>query len=220
MNIQFNWLKFIISFSLVVILFPSCSITKCRYSSGFNLSINTGFNKEKKEWIANKRNKTKPKDSIKLAETKVMHFNTKVDSIQSMEMTHNHEIVDIINQCIHQDKVEKTQAISLKNNINTTCQLKEDVVLKDTKGTLKKGKKITQKEKSFWDTWLGIALIDVASFILGLILFLGIMYVVLIFETLSFPLQFLLIVIGLILFMIILSDLFNSTTDAIFDFFT
>ncbi len=220
MNIQLNWLKFIISFSLVVILFPSCSITKCRYSSGFNLSINTGFNKEKKEWIANKRNKTKPKDSIKLAETKVMHFNTKVDSIQSKEMTHNHEIVDIINQCIHQDKVEKTQAISLKNNINTTSQLKEDVVLKDTKGTLKKGKKITQKEKSFWDTWLGIALIDVASFILGLILFLGIMYVVLMFETFSIPLQFLLIVVGLILFMIVLSDLFDSATDAIFDIFT
>jgi hypothetical protein len=220
MNIQFNWLKFIISFSLVVILFPSCSITKCRYSSGFNLSINTGFNKEKKEWLANKRNKTKPKDSIKLAETKVMHFNTKVDSIQSKEMTHNHEIVDIINQCIHQDKVEKTQAISLKNYINTTCQLKEDVVLKDIKITLKKGKKITQKEKSFWDTWLGIALIDVASFILGLILFLGIMYVVLMFETFSIPLQFLLIVVGLILFMIVLSDLFDSATDAIFDIFT
>lgn len=220
MNIQFNWLKFIISFSLVVILFPSCSITKCRYSSCFNLSINTGFNKEKKEWLANKRNKTKPKDSIKLAETKMMQINTKVDSIQSKEMTHNHEIVDIVNHCIHQDKVEKTQAISLKNNINTTCQLKEDVVLKDTKRTLKKGKKIIQKEKSFWDTWLGIALIDVASFILGLILFLGIMYVVLMFETFSIPLQFLLIVIGLILFMIVLSDLFDSATDAIFDIFT
>lgn len=220
MNIQFNWLKFIISFSLVVILFPSCSITKCRYSSGFNLSINTGFNKEKKEWLANKRNKTKPKDSIKLAETKVMHFNTKVDSIQSKEMIHNYEIVDIINHCIHQDKVEKTQAISQKNNINTTCQLKEDVVLKDTKRTLNRSIKITQKKKEFWDTWLGNALIDVATFILGLILFLGIMYVVLIFETLSFPLQFLLTVIGLILFMIILSDLYNSTTDAIFDIFT
>lgn len=220
MNIQFNWLKFIISFSLVVILFPSCSITKCRYSSGFNLSINTGFNKEKKEWIASKRNKTKPKDSIKLAETKVMQINTKVDSVQSMEMTQKHEIVDIINQCILQDKVEKTQAISLKNNINTTSQLKEDVVVKDTKRTLKKGKKITQKEKSFWDTWLGIALIDVASFILGLILFLGIMYVVLMFETFSIPLQFLLIVVGLILFMIVLSDLFDSATDAIFDIFT
>jgi hypothetical protein len=220
MNIQFNWLKFIISFSLVVILFPSCSITKCRYSSGFNLSINTGFNKEKKEWLANKRNKTKPKDSIKLAETKVMHINTKVDSIQSKEMTQKHEIVDIVNHCIYQEKVEKTQAISLKNNINTTCQLKEDVVLKDTKRTLKKGKKITQKEKSFWDTWLGIALIDVASFILGLILFLGIMYVVLMFETFSIPLQFLLIVVGLILFMIVLSDLFDSATDAIFDIFT
>lgn len=220
MNIQFNWLKFIISFSLILILLPSCSITKCRYSSGFNLSINTGFNKEKKEWIANKRNKTKPKDSIKLAETKMMQISTKVDSVKSKEMTQKYEIVDIINQCIHQDKVEKTQAISLKNNINTTCQLKEDVVLKDTKRTLKKGKKITQKEKSFWDTWLGIALIDVASFILGLILFLGIMYVVLMFETFSIPLQFLLIVVGLILFMIVLSDLFDSATDAIFDIFT
>ncbi len=220
MNIQFNWLKFIISFSLVVILFPSCSITKCRYSSGFNLSINTGFNKEKKEWIANKRNKTKPKDSIKLAETKVMQINTKVDSIKSKEMTQKHEIVDIVNHCIYQENVEKTQAISLKNNINTTCQLKEDVVVKDTKRTLKKGKKITQKEKSFWDTWLGIALIDVASFILGLILFLGIMYVLLMFETFSIPLQFLLIVVGLILFMIVLSDLFDSATDAIFDIFT
>jgi hypothetical protein len=220
MNIQFNWLKFIISFSLVVILFPSCSITKCRYSSGFNLSINTGFNKEKKEWLANKRNKTKPKDSIKLAETKMMQISTKVDSIQSKEMTQKHEIDDIVNHCIYQEKVEKTQAISLKNNINTTCQLKEDVVLKDTKRTLKKGKKITQKEKSFWDTWLGIALIDVASFILGLILFLGIMYVVLMFETFSIPLQFLLIVVGLILFMIVLSDLFDSATDAIFDIFT
>lgn len=220
MNIQFNWLKFIISFSLIVILLPSCSITKCRYSSGFNLSINTGFNKEKKEWIANKRNKTKPKDSIKLAETKMMQISTKVDSIQSKEMTQKYEIVDIVNHCIHQEKVERTQAISLKNNINTTCQLKEDVVLKDTKRTLRKGKKITQKEKSFWDTWLGIALIDVASFILGLILFLGIMYVVLMFETFSIPLQFLLIVVGLILFMIVLSDLFDSATDAIFDIFT
>lgn len=220
MNIQFNWLKFIISFSLIVILLPSCSITKCRYSSGFNLSINTGFNKEKKEWIANKRNKTKPKDSIKLAETKVMQISTKVDSIKSKEMTQKYEIVDIVNHCIHQEKVERTQAISLKNNINTTCQLKEDVVLKDTKRTLRKGKKITQKEKSFWDTWLGIALIDVASFILGLILFLGIMYVVLMFETFSIPLQFLLIVVGLILFMIVLSDLFDSATDAIFDIFT
>lgn len=220
MNIQFNWLKFIISFSLIVILLPSCSITKCRYSSGFNLSINTGFYKEKKEWIANKRNKTKPKDSIKLAETKVMQISTKVDSIKSKEMTQKYEIVDIVNHCIHQEKVERTQAISLKNNINTTCQLKEDVVLKDTKRTLRKGKKITQKEKSFWDTWLGIALIDVASFILGLILFLGIMYVVLMFETFSIPLQFLLIVVGLILFMIVLSDLFDSATDAIFDIFT
>ena len=220
MNIQFNWLKFIISFSLIVILLPSCSITKCRYSSGFNLSINTGFNKEKKEWIANKRNKTKPKDSIKLAETKMMQISTKVDSIKSKEMTQKYEIVDIVNHCIHQEKVERTQAISLKHNINTTCQLKEDVVLKDTKRTLRKGKKITQKEKSFWDTWLGIALIDVASFILGLILFLGIMYVVLMFETFSIPLQFLLIVVGLILFMIVLSDLFDSATDAIFDIFT
>ena len=217
MNIQFNWLKFIISYSLVIIIFPSCSITKCRYSGGFNLSINTGFNKEKKEWLVNKRNKTKPKDSIKWAENKMMQISTEVDSIESEEMTQKHEIVDIVNHCIHQDKDGKTQAMSSKNTIK---YLKEDVLLKDTKRNLKRSIKITQKKKEFWDTWLGIALIDVGTFILGLILFLGIMYVVLMFETFSIPLQFLLIVVGLILFMVVLSDLFDSATDAIFDIFT
>lgn len=217
MNIQFNRLKLIISFGLVVILFPSCSITKCRYSSGFNLSINTGFNKEKKEWLANKINKTKPKDSIKLAKNKMMQIGTKVDSMQSEKMTKKHEIVEIVDHCIHQDKHEKIQAISFGEMINTKSQLKENVVLKNTKSKVKCGKKVIQKGKDFWDTWLGIALIDVATFILGLILFLGVMYFVLMFETFTLPVQFFLIVIGLILFMLIISDIFNSIFDGIFD---
>jgi hypothetical protein len=220
MNIQFNWLKFIFSFSIVVILFPSCSITKCRYSNGFNLNINSGFNKEKKEWLANKRDKTKPTDSMKLVESKMIQISTQFNSRQSQELAQKHEMIDYVNANIYQDRIEETHTMNYGNNIKSINQLKEDVVIKDTKRIVKTVKKTIQKETGFWDTWLGNALIEVAAFILGLILFLGIMYFVLMFETFSIPLQFLLIVIGLILFMVVLSELFNSATDAVFDIFT
>jgi Fe2+ transport system protein B len=223
MNVQFKNLKFIIVLSLIVFLFPSCSITKCRYSNGFNLNLNTGFkkeNKDKKEWLANKANKPKSKNSLKITETKRLQNSTQVDSLQAKEMTQNLKIVDDVKAFIQEDKIEKTKLMSFGNGIKDLEQFKGKVVSKEKKRIHKMLEKVKQKENSFWDTWLGNALIEVATFILGLVLFLGIMYFVLMFETFSLPLQFLLIVIGLILFMIILSDLFNSATDAVFDIFT
>jgi Fe2+ transport system protein B len=223
MNFQFKNLNFIIVLSLIVFLLPSCSITKCRYSNGFNLNLNTGFkkeNKDKKEWLANKANKPKSKNSLKITETKRLQNSTQVDSLQAKEMTQNLKIVDDVKAFIQEDKIEKTKLMSFGNGIKDLEQFKGKVVSKEKKRIHKMLEKVKQKENSFWDTWLGNTLIEVATFILGLVLFLGIMYFVLMFETFSLPLQFLLIVIGLILFMIILSDLFNSATDAVFDIFT
>jgi len=220
MNVQFKNLNFIIVLSLIVFLFPSCSITKCRYSSGFNLGFNTSLKKDKKELLANQLNKPKPKNSIKISETNRLQNSTQADSFHAVEMTQNLKVVDDVKGFIQQDKIEKTKLMSFGNGIKDLNQLKENVVSKDKKRIIKMLEKVKQKEDGFWDTWLGIALVDVATFILGLILFLGIMYFVLMFETFPLPLQFLLIVIGLVLFMLILSDLFNSATDAVFDVFT
>jgi acyl carrier protein len=220
MNVQFKNLNFIIVLSLIVFLFPSCSITKCRYSNGFNLGFNTSLKKDKKELLANKLNKPKPKNSIKISETNSLQNSTQVDSLQAVEMTQNLRIVDDVKAFIQEDKIEKTKLMSFGNGIKDLNQLKGNGVSKDKIRIVEKVEKVKQKENGFWDTWLGNALIEVATFILGLILYLGIMYFVLMFETFSLPLQFLLTVIGLVLFILILSDLFNSATDAVFDFFT
>ena len=128
MNVQFKNLNFIIVLSLIVFLFPSCSITKCRYSNGFNLGFNTSLKKDKKELLANKLNKPKPKNSIKITETNRLQNSTQVDSLHAVEMTQNLRIVDDVKAIIEEDKIEKTKSIGFGNGIKDLEQFKGKVV--------------------------------------------------------------------------------------------
>ncbi len=212
-----NKMKSLLIYSCILLSFSSCSITKCRYSRGFNIELNM-FGKKQNEI-------SKPKMTRRIINSTTKTDSIKIESIESKETGISKENKQIGKRIVTEEiqaekrnkKSKEKKILSninlVKLNPNLANHHQQFKAITTTKNAKTNSQKQVLKQK-FWDTKFGLLLIDVGLFLLEL--FVGILFLLLGLWVATLPVGIqVLILIGIIIAIIVVINLF---VDAAFDF--